>query len=69
VNPKCKVRSIPIGKTISWEDWLAGRKARRQTSRLIEPRPIRRQKSSSDTRLKKLYSGKRGPSFTPTTGL
>ena len=55
--------SIPIGKSISWADWLAGRKARRASSRLVEPAPIRRQTSSSDRRLKRLFRGKRGPAF------
>jgi len=61
--------SVPIGKTISWKDWLAGRKARRESSRLVEPRPIRRQQSSSDRRLRKFFKGQRGLPFAKTADL
>jgi hypothetical protein len=35
----------------------------------VEPQPIRRQKSSSDRHLKKLYDGNRGLPFRPTSEL
>ena len=63
MRSKKKTPSIPIGESIAWEDWLAGRKARRESSRLVEPRPTRRRQSSSDRRLKKLFKGKRGLPF------
>ncbi len=69
MNSKRKIPSIPIGKPISWEDWLAGRKLRRQAGNRVAPAVIRRQKSSSDRRLKKLYKGNRGLPVRPTSEL
>jgi hypothetical protein len=60
---------IPIGKVISWEDWQAGRKLRREAGNRVAPAVIRRQKSSSDKRLKKLFNGQRGLPFRPTSEL
>jgi len=69
MNSKSKVPSIPIDKPISWEDWLRGRRARRETSKLVAPGIIRRQNSSKDRRLRKLFNGERGLPFTPTEEL
>jgi hypothetical protein len=54
---------------MSWDDWLRGRRARRETSKLVAPGVIRRKTSSSDRRLKKLFNGERGLLFTPTEKL
>jgi hypothetical protein len=69
MNSKSKVPCIPIEGSISWEDWLKGRRARRESSKLVVPGVIRRQRSSSDRRLKKLFNGERGLPFTPTEKL
>lgn len=60
---------IPIEGSISWSDWLKGRRARRESSKLVAPGVIRRKTSSSDRRLKKLFNGERGLPFTPTEKL
>jgi len=69
MNLKLKVPSIPIEGTISYEDWLKGRRYRRELSKLVAPGVIRRKRSSSDRRLKKLFNGERGLPFTPTEKL
>jgi hypothetical protein len=69
MNSKSKVPSIPIDRAISWEDWLRGRRARRETSKLVAPGILRRENSSKDRRLKKLFKGERGLPFTPTEEL
>ena len=66
---KSKVPSIPINGSISYEDWLKGRRYRRELSKLVAPGVIRRKSSSSDRRLKKLFKGERGLPFTPTEKL
>jgi hypothetical protein len=66
---KSGVPIIPMNEPISWEDWLAGRKARRLTGMKVAPEIIRRPNSSSDKRLRKLYNGERGLPFTPTDEL
>jgi len=69
MNSKSKVPCIPIEGSISWADWLKGRRARRASSKLVAPGVIRRASSSSDRRLKKLFNGERGLPFTPTEKL
>ena len=69
MNLKSKVPCIPIEGSISYEDWLKGRRHRRELGNLVAPEIIRRQRSSSDRRLKKLFNGKRGLPFTPTEKL
>ena len=69
MNSKSEIPSIPIDRPISWEDWLKGRRARRETSQLLAPGIIRRDSSSSDKRLRKLFNGERGLPFTPTEKL
>lgn len=69
MNSNSKAPSIPIDRPISWEDWLAGRRARRETSQLLAPGINRRESSSSDKRLRKLFNGERGLPFTPTEKL
>ena len=69
MNLKSKVPSIPIEGFISYEDWLKGRRYRRELSKLVAPGVIRRKTSSSDRRLKKLFNGERGLPFRPTEKL
>jgi hypothetical protein len=69
MNLKSKVPSIPIDGSISWKDWLKGRRRRRELSKLVAPGIIRRKSSSKDKRLKKLFNGERGLPFTPTERL
>ncbi len=69
MNLKLKVPSIPIEGSISYEDWLKGRRYRRELSKLVAPGVIRRKTSSSDRRLKRLFNGERGLPFTPTEKL
>ena len=52
-----------MNEPISWEDWLKGRRARRETGNRVAPEIIRRPSSSSDKRLRKLYKGERGLPF------
>ena len=60
MNSEDQVPIIPKGRPISWEDWLKGRRARRETGNRVAPEIIRRQSSSSDRRLRKLFKGERG---------
>ncbi len=66
MTSKSKIPRIPIDGSISWEDWLKERRARRESSKLVGPGIIRRKNSSSDRRLKKLFNGERGLPYTPT---
>jgi hypothetical protein len=69
MNSKSKIPSIPIEGAISWEDWLKGRRIRRELSKRVAPGIIRRKSSSKDKRLKELFNGERGLPFTPTDKL
>jgi hypothetical protein len=69
MNPKSKAPSIPMGKVMSWEDWLKGRRWRRELGNRVAPEVIQRPRSSSDRRLRKLFKGRRGLLFTPTEEL
>jgi hypothetical protein len=69
MNLRSDIPSIPIEGSISYEDWLKGRRYRRELSKLVAPGVIRRSSSSKDKRLKKLYNGERGLPFTPTEKL
>jgi len=69
MNSSSKAPSIPIARLITWEDWLRGRRARRETSKQVAPGVVRRPRSSSDRRLRKLFKGRRGLPFTPTERL
>lgn len=69
MNSKLKVPCIPIEGSISYEDWLKGRRYRREMGNLVAPEIIRRTSSSSDRRLRKLYNGERGLPFTKTEDL
>jgi hypothetical protein len=54
---------------ISYQDWLKGRRWRRELSQRTAPGVLRRPSSSSDRRLRKLFNGQRGLPFTPTEKL
>ena len=69
MNSKCPVPTIPIDKPISWEDWQAGRKFRRQVSERLAPQGSQRPRSSSDRRLRKKFNGQRGLPFRKTEEL
>jgi len=69
MNSNSKIPCIPLDKAISWEDWLRGRRARRETSKLVAPGILRGDSSSKDKKLRKLFSGERGLPFTPTEKL
>ena len=66
MNSKSKVPCIPIEGSISWADWLKGRRARRESSKLVAPGILQRKSSSKDRRLKRVFKGERGLPFTPT---
>ncbi len=69
MNSKLKVPCIPIEGSISWADWLKGRRYRRELGNRVATAIIRRKTSSSDRRLKRLFNGERGLPFTPTEKL
>jgi hypothetical protein len=69
MNSTSKVPCIPIEGSISWEDWLKGRRFRREMSKRVAPGVLRRKSSSKDRRLKRLFKGERGLTFTPTEKL
>ena len=66
---KSGVPTIPMNESMSWKDWLKGRRARRETGRRVAPEIIRRPSSSSDKRLRKLFNGERGMPFKKTEEL
>ena len=66
---KSGVPTIPMTEPISWEDWLKGRRARRETGKRVAPEIIRRPSSSSDRRLCRLYGNERGLPFKKTEEL
>jgi hypothetical protein len=63
------VPTIPMNEPISYEDWLKGRRARREGGELVARKIIRREWSSSDKRLRKEFGGERGLPFTRTEEL
>jgi hypothetical protein len=69
MNSKSEIPCIPLDGTISYEDWLKGRRYRRESGNRVAPEIIRRKSSSKDRRLKKLFHGERGLPFTPTEKL
>ena len=57
-----KLKTSPE-RTITWEQWQAGRAERRRLGNLVAPPVIRRTKSDGDEYLRKTYGGERGPAF------
>ena len=68
-EPKIPCVPIPIEGAISYEDWLKGRRARREISQRVAPGILRRKTGPKDARLRKLFNGERGLPFTPTEKL
>ncbi len=66
---KSGVPTIPMTEAMRWEDWLKGRRARRETGARVAPEVIRRPSSSSDRRLHRLYGTERGLPFKKTNEL
>lgn len=66
MNSPKPIPTIPRGRPISWEDWLKGRRARRESGNRVAPEIIRRPISSSDPRLRRLFNGERGLPFKKT---
>lgn len=58
-----------MSEVMSWTDWLKGRRRRRELGNRVAPEVIRRERGSSDHRLRALFQGKRGLPFTPTEKL
>jgi hypothetical protein len=65
MNSESQVPSIPIEGVMSYADWLRGRRRRRELGNRVAAPIIRRQSSSKDRRLRKLFKGERGLPFTP----
>lgn len=54
--------------SITWEEWKAGRAAKRETLRKLGlDVPSRRRASSSDKHLRKAFGGKRVPDFSASS--
>jgi len=51
----------PLKVSWTWEEWQKSRANRRAITQRIGPAEIRRQKSSSDRRLRAAFSGRRAP--------
>jgi len=58
-----------MNEVMSWEDWLKGRRARREGGEKVAPPVIRREWSSSDKRLRAQFNGERGLPFKKTEEL
>lgn len=69
MNLPSLVPPIPLDRPISWEDWLKGRRARREVGNRVAPEVIRRESSSADRRLRAQFNGERGLPFTPSERL
>ena len=69
MNSENLIPVIPKHRPIRWEDWLAGRRARRQTGNRVAPEVIRRAAGPADRRLRRLYRGERGLPFKPASEL
>ena len=53
----------PVKVSWTWEEWLSSREARREVAARVGPEVVRRARSSSDRRLRRLFEGERGPDF------
>lgn len=69
MNSESPIPTIPKGRPISWEDWLKGRRARRETGNRVAPEIIQRPSGSGDKRLRELFNGERGLPFRRTEEL
>lgn len=66
---KSGVPTIPMNEPMNWEDWLEGRRARRETGKRVAPEIIRRPSGPNDRRLRELFNGERGLPFKKTEEL
>ena len=48
-------------RRLTWEDWQSRRQALRKQTRLVGSAVTRRKESSSDSRLRAAFNGKRAP--------
>ena len=69
MNSESSVPTWRINEAISWQDWLKGRRFRRELGNRVAPEIIRRKSSSKDRRLRELFKGERGLPFTLTEKL
>ncbi len=69
MNSRSKAPSIPLKGIMSWEDWLKGRRWRRELGERVAPAVIRRRRSSADRRLRQAFRGRRGLPFIATERL
>lgn len=69
MNPESKVPVISLEGPISYENWLKGRRFRREPSKRVAPGIFRCKSSSSDKRPRTLFNGERSLPFTPTDKL
>jgi hypothetical protein len=69
MNSSSKIPSIPMNEVMSWENWLKGRRFRRELGNRVAREVIRRERGSGDARLRRAFGGERGLSFTPTEKL
>ena len=69
MNSDSKPCPIPINGTLSYQDWLQGRRSRRELGNRVAPEVIRRTSGPKDLRLKRLFNGERGLPFTPADQL
>ena len=63
MNLKLKVPSIPIEGSISYEDWLKGRRFRRQLSKLVAPGRHSAQKQFQRPPVEEIFQGRTRPAF------
>jgi len=69
MNSEHTTPMIEKGRTLRWEEWLAGRRARRETGKRVAPEVVRRDAGSNDRRLRELFAGERGLPFAATKDL
>ena len=69
MNSENPIPIIRKGSPMSWEDWLKGRRARRETGNRVAPEILRRASGSGDKRLRALFRGDRGLPFRRTEDL
>ena len=55
----------PVKAKWTWEEWQAGRQARRELALRVGQPVCRRKESSSDRRLRAAYNGERAPAAAP----
>ena len=66
---KSGVPTIPMNEAMLWDDWIKGRRTRRETGNRVAPQEIRRPEGADDVRLQRLFNGERGLPFKKTEEL